>query len=228
MNSSAAIVSGLGAISAAGRDLPETLNDFAAGRRRAGPATLFDTPIRSPVFQVRALDGTANAAGARTLRLARSAVREALADARLSALPARRTGVCLGTTVACQLNDIEFYTTLRRTGDAPMAAVDHFLAGNLAEAIAREIGASGPCVTVANACSSGTDALGVALAWLQAGLCDIAIAGGADELNRVPMSGFHSLSVMSPELCRPFDRDRQGLNLGEGAGVLARLSLFML
>ena len=46
------------------------------------------------------------------------------------------------------------------------------------------------------------------------------LAGGADELNRIPYFGFHSLSVVSPTLCRPFDRDRQGLNLGEGAGIL--------
>lgn len=71
-----------------------------------------------------------------------------------------------------------------------------------------------------NACSSGTDALGVALSWLKSGLCDIAIAGGSDELNHVPYCGFASLGIANPSLCAPFDRDRQGLNLGEGAGVL--------
>ena len=48
----------------------------------------------------------------------------------------------------------------------------------------------------------------------------MAIAGGADELSRIPVCGFGSLSVFSKEPCRPYDRDRQGLNLGEGAGVL--------
>jgi 3-oxoacyl-(acyl-carrier-protein) synthase len=118
------------------------------------------------------------------------------------------------------LNALEFYATLRATNEAPLDAVDSYLKGNLADAIGRRLSVTGPCVTVANACSSSADAIGVALSWLRLGLCDIAIAGGADELNRIPLTGFHSLSVMSPEPCRPFDRDRQGLNLGEGAGVI--------
>jgi 3-oxoacyl-(acyl-carrier-protein) synthase len=51
-------------------------------------------------------------------------------------------------------------------------------------------------------------------------LCDFAIAGGADELNRVAMAGFWSLGVMSSRPCAPFDQDRDGLNLGEGAGIV--------
>jgi 3-oxoacyl-(acyl-carrier-protein) synthase len=101
-----------------------------------------------------------------------------------------------------------------------MNSVDRFLQGNLAEYIAKRINARGPVLTVVNACSSGTDALGVALSWLKGDLCDIVIAGGADELNHVPYCGFSSLGIVNPGLCTPFDRDRKGLNLGEGAGVL--------
>ncbi len=60
----------------------------------------------------------------------------------------------------------------------------------------------------------------MALSWLNNDLCDIAVAGGADELNRIPFCGFGSLGIVSRDLCAPFDRDRKGLNLGEGAGVL--------
>jgi len=71
-----------------------------------------------------------------------------------------------------------------------------------------------------NACSSGTDAIGVALSWLRNDYCDIALAGGADELSRIPLAGFSALGVISDDLCAPFDRNRRGLNLGEGAGIL--------
>jgi 3-oxoacyl-[acyl-carrier-protein] synthase II len=118
------------------------------------------------------------------------------------------------------LNALEFYREYRAIGSAPMTAVDRFLKGNLAEYIARRLKARGPQLSVVNACSSSTDAIGVALSWLKGGLCDIAIAGGADELNRVPYCGFASLGIENPGLCAPFDRDRKGLNLGEGAGVL--------
>jgi 3-oxoacyl-(acyl-carrier-protein) synthase len=73
---------------------------------------------------------------------------------------------------------------------------------------------------VVNACSSGTDAIGVGLSWLKSDLCDLVIAGGADEMNHIPYCGFSSLGILNPGLCAPFDRDRKGLNLGEGAGVM--------
>jgi len=157
----------------------------------------------------------------RTVQLALVAVNEALELAGLRPpLASRRVGVCLGTSVACQLNDVDFYAGFKKHGSAPMTSVKRFLRGNLAETVAAAVGADGPCLTVANACSSGADAIGVALSWLRNGVCDIAIAGGADELNRIPFCGFNSLGIMSPEPCRPFDRERQGLNLGEGAGIL--------
>ncbi len=157
----------------------------------------------------------------RTCLLAIRAANEALTEAGNPHLkPGFRLGVCLGTTVASQLNNLPFYDQFRRTGRPPMQPVIDYLRGNLAEVVARAAGANGPRTTVVNACSSGTEAIGLAMSWLRAGLCDAAIAGGADELNLVPFCGFHSLGVMSDQQCRPFDRNRRGLNLGEGAGVL--------
>jgi 3-oxoacyl-(acyl-carrier-protein) synthase len=101
-----------------------------------------------------------------------------------------------------------------------MAPVDRFLHGNLAAAVAKALNVEGPSMTVTNACASGTDAIGIAMSWIKAGICDVAIAGGADELNRVPLAGFNSLGILSPALCSPFDVNRQGLNLGEGAGIV--------
>lgn len=215
-------ITGMGVISAAGSSCAETLASFREGRRSiSDPASSCKTGIAKPVFAV----GTDVAAKARedmrTLQLAFWAVDEALAEAAFHpADGAMRVGICLGTTVASQLNDIEFYRALRESGDAPMTAVERYLRGNVAAAVARRYGFSGPALTIANACSSGTDAIGVALGWLRAGLCEAVIAGGADELSRVPMSGFHALGVMSEAPCAPFDRDRCGLNLGEGAGVV--------
>ena len=89
-----------------------------------------------------------------------------------------------------------------------------------ASVIAREFGLTGPCQTVVNACASGTDAVGLAASWIRGGVCDLAIAGGADELGRITYNGFISLMISDDSPCRPFDRDRKGLNLGEGAGML--------
>jgi 3-oxoacyl-(acyl-carrier-protein) synthase len=170
---------------------------------------------------VKEIPGEMIMKGQRTLSLALCALSEALHEAGLGKdLSGHRLGICMGTTVACQLNDIDFYRSLRDSGEAPLTAVDRYLKGNLSEFLAEHLHAQGPALTVVNACSSGTDAIGVALSWIADGLCDIVVAGGADELNKVPLCGFGSLGIVSHDLCSPFDRDRSGLNLGEGAGVV--------
>ncbi|OQW96335.1 MAG: hypothetical protein BWK77_05245 [Verrucomicrobia bacterium A1] len=217
MNRRPVLISGMGAICAAGGSLSAILDSFAHNRRNARPVSLFQTPLTCPVFEAGLETGRAN----RTLELARHAVADAVADAGFKdGFDGLRVGVCMGTTVACQLNDIGFYAAFRASQPTPMEPVDRFLSGNLAEAIAADLGARGPRLTVVNACSSSADAIGVGRSWLCNDLCDVVVAGGADELNRVPLCGFTALSVMSPELCRPFDRNRKGLNLGEGAGIV--------
>jgi len=101
-----------------------------------------------------------------------------------------------------------------------MKPIRRFLNSNPSASIAREFEISGPLQTIVNACASGTDAIGIAASWIKAGLCDIVIAGGTDELCRVTYNGFISLMITDHEPCRPFDATRNGLNLGEGAGVM--------
>jgi 3-oxoacyl-[acyl-carrier-protein] synthase II len=74
--------------------------------------------------------------------------------------------------------------------------------------------------TLASACSSGANALIVAAGWLLAGEVDAVVAGASDGLCRLTFSGFNALAAVDPEPCRPFDRSRRGLSLGEGAGFL--------
>jgi 3-oxoacyl-[acyl-carrier-protein] synthase-1/3-oxoacyl-[acyl-carrier-protein] synthase II len=98
--------------------------------------------------------------------------------------------------------------------------MDRIRSSNPAAVLARAFGLTGPCQTIVNACSSGTDAVGLGASWIEAGLCDLVLAGGADELGRITCNGFISMRISAPGPCRPFDRDREGLNLGEGAAVL--------
>ncbi|CAN5513600.1 beta-ketoacyl-[acyl-carrier-protein] synthase family protein [soil metagenome] len=215
-------IAGSGAVSAAGDGVPATLESFRTGRVNPAKVLPFESSINCPTFQVAAeLPGIAPpAGGSRTVRLMMHALLEATVESDMDDLSDVRVGVCLGTTVASQLNNVPFYEAYRSTKHPPLDAVHEYLAANLASAVGDVCDWQGPRLTVVNACSSGTDAIGIAATWIRAGLCDVAIAGGADELNRVAMAGFWSLGVMSSQLCRPFDRDRAGLNLGEGAGVV--------
>jgi len=183
---------------------------------------LFESPLDLPVFEVTRFEASRPYGdGVRTLELTLHAVSEALAHAGLTsqALASKRVGVCLGTTVASQLNNLEFYRSFKETGEAPMTPVRRYLKGNLADAVAAHLGLEALAVTVTNACSSGADAIAIGAQWIEAGLCEVVIAGGADELSQVPYSGFNALGLGCPFPCKPFDKNRQGLNLGEGAGV---------
>jgi 3-oxoacyl-[acyl-carrier-protein] synthase-1/3-oxoacyl-[acyl-carrier-protein] synthase II len=157
-----------------------------------------------------------------TTRFALAATRQALADAgwETDALRKLRVGVCLGTTVGSALNIEDFYRSYRTGGSPDLETIERFLRSNPAAAVSREFGLDGPVQTVVNACSSGTDAIGIGAAWLRAGACDVVLAGGADELCRIIYNGFISLMITDEQPCRPFDRERRGLNLGEGAAVL--------
>lgn len=215
-------ITGFGAVSGASpsRDGNTTMLRYL--ERRPINELPFESGISCPTFQVTAELGAYFGDGdkhSRTLRLANNAVREAIGSRGGFRLP-DQVGICLGTTVASQLNNIPFYDAYRRGANPPLDAVHDYLNANLADAVGRLWEKTGPRMTIVNACSSGTDAIGVAAAWIRAGLCDVAIAGGADELNRVALAGFWSLGVMSTQPCMPFDRDRSGLNLGEGAGIL--------
>jgi len=220
-------IAGLGCLCGAGMNLPECLESMFRGERNPQPPREFvtDHPVVYPVLELpRPLEVPLDRPEqeyTRTSRLALAAAREALADAGLSAadLAGLRVGVCVGTTVGCALNCDDFYRDYKADTEPGMGIIERFLRSNPANVIARQLGLDGPCQTVVNACSSGTDAFGIAASWLRSGVCDMVIAGGADELSRVTYAGFSSLMITDSEACKPFDVRRKGLNLGEGAAM---------
>jgi 3-oxoacyl-[acyl-carrier-protein] synthase-1/3-oxoacyl-[acyl-carrier-protein] synthase II len=197
-------------------------------RRHPAPPSSFETAhaIRYPVFEVPEgffpSEFPEDGQLLRTSRLALAAALEALHDADWNPenLRGLRVGVCIGTTVGSAMNSEEFYRDYRSGKRPEMTPIERFLRSNPAASVARHFGLSGPVQTVVNACSSGTDALGLAASWVRNGLCDVALAGGADELTRVTYNGFASLMIADAKPVRPFDLNRRGLNLGEGAGML--------
>jgi 3-oxoacyl-[acyl-carrier-protein] synthase II len=83
------------------------------------------------------------------------------------------------------------------------------------------LGISAPCRVIANACASGTDAIGHAFECVRAGKYQRVLTGGYDAISELVFVGFDCLQAATPEKCRPFDRDRSGMVLGEGAAVFA-------
>jgi len=219
-------ITGMGCICAAGRNLPDSMKALLRGERHPAPPVRFasDHPVRYPVFE--AVDFEEPPELLRTSAFALHAAREAVADAGLDrkTLGALRVGVCVGTTVGTVLSDETFCRGYLAGADPDMAPIRRIFRSNPADVIAREFDLSGPRQTVVTACSSGTDAVGIAGSWIRAGLCDAAVAGGADELGRITYIGFISLLITDDSPCKPFDRHRKGLNLGEGAAMLVLAS----
>ena len=189
------------------------------------PGFSYDQPMHSPVFTVpqewlkkekRTLPLT------ETMQLLYPAVDEALTQAALTPqkISGLKVGSCIGSSTGASLNFKSFYQQWREDKEADLEVIESYLNCNPAAALAKKYGLNGPVQTVTNACSSGTDAIGIAASWIRQGLCDLVIAGGADALSGISYTGFSRLMITSPEKCRPFDKDRQGLNLGEGAAVL--------
>ncbi len=242
MRESAVYILGAGCISAVGRGLlahkgGDALSDVSPV---PVPESLFETRLSHPVFVVQGPELSDSAArlvagssfGAGLYRLNRTekffltSVCEALENAGLSPpdIKNMRVGIAAGTTVGSTFTDHVGYNAWKQGRPINTSRVEDYFCGNLARLVHSVLGTSGPAAVIVNACSSGTDAIGLAAAWLRQGLCDIALAGGADELSVIPYHGFSSLQLLDDNPCRPFDVSRAGLNLGEGAAcmVLAR------
>ena len=228
MSPGAVAITGMGCICAPGSNLPECMGSVFRGERNFGAPMRFASGHAAayPVFEVAddlALLETRNTPDiSRTGRLSLKAAFEAIRGAGLDRefLCSKRVGVCMGTTVGCVMNNEAFYRAYLEKQYPNMADITRFLQSNPAAVVAREFDLTGPRQTIVNACSSSTDAISTGALWIRSGICDIVLAGGADELSHVAYNGFASLMITDSSPCKPFDRDRKGLNLGEGAAMI--------
>ncbi|MCB9378342.1 MAG: beta-ketoacyl-[acyl-carrier-protein] synthase family protein [Holophagales bacterium] len=156
-------------------------------------------------------------------RFALFAAAEALAAAGLpERLDARAAGLFFGSSTGGMLESETFFDELDRESGR-QARIGRLVAQQPTgpgDAVARRHGIGGPVSTIASACASATLALGAALDALRSGEIDLALVGGADSLCRLTFAGFNSLRAVDPGACRPFRREREGMSIGEGAGVL--------
>jgi 3-oxoacyl-[acyl-carrier-protein] synthase II len=225
-------VTGLGAVSPVGTGREEFWRSILAGRSGIAPVRSFDTS-RYPVHlggEIPDFDAaehlqvlTPGTAG-RASELAAAAARLALADAGLDPadLPPERSGVAMGTTSGEPL-EVETFDDLYVAGELDRVEprfMDLYPCHTIAAAVAAEVGFAGPNAMIPTACAAGNYAISHAVATLQAGRADLMLAGGADSFSRITYTGFARLGAIAAERCQPFDKNRQGMVPGEGAGVL--------
>jgi 3-oxoacyl-[acyl-carrier-protein] synthase-1 len=132
---------------------------------------------------------------------------------------AHRVAVLLGTSTSGILETERAYAQRDAAGALPAGfryAKTHSTA-SLARFVAEAAGVTGPTWVVSTACSSSAKVFGDAARLIEAGWIDAAVVGGVDSLCLTTLYGFHSLQLFSPDLCRPWDAQRSGVSLGEGA-----------
>lgn len=135
-------------------------------------------------------------------------------------IPADRWGVVIGTCNAGLLSARQWYRARMRGEHADARLLLFVTPQAITEAIAGAFGLRGPALSVNTACAAGANAVGYAAELIRSGQADAVISGGTDALSDVLVAGFNSLESLSPEPAAPYSKDRQGLSLGEGSGML--------
>jgi 3-oxoacyl-[acyl-carrier-protein] synthase II len=225
------VVTGLGVVSSIGIGWQEFWPNLLAGKsgidrikyvdtsghinQRAGEVKNFNPVDFISKHQVAKLG--------RASQFAIAAAKLALTDAKMKFSDFRVSGgLCIGTT----MGESQLIESIEKT------IVDHdetfiknlealsYPASSIMTNVCQELGVHGNSMLFANACAAGNFALGYAFDLIKSGKTDVMLAGGSDAISRIAFTGFGRLYAMSPDVCSPFDLNRKGMMLGEGAGML--------
>ncbi|MET8290113.1 beta-ketoacyl-[acyl-carrier-protein] synthase family protein [Streptomyces sp. NPDC005132] len=226
------VVCGVGAVTAQGEGATALWEGIRAGRSAIGPVRGmpmdgYGTAIGGEVPHPSrpAYDYLASFGGRErepAMDFALTAAQEAMAGAGLGALPAERWGVAFGS---CNggLRTAEKLARRSHEGTAPPDDGRHYLLvppQAIAEALSSAFRLKGPALSVNTACASGAHAIAHAAEAISAGRADAMLAGGSDAFTETAFAGFTSLQSLSTKPAAPYSKDRDGLSLGEGAGML--------
>lgn len=212
------VITGVGVVSAIGCGKADTLDALRSGRSGVGPVRYLETSLKEyPVGEVAMSSAQmaarcgAPATWPRTTLMSILAIREALAEAGLRSMEGNSSMQLIsGTTVGAMDLTEKIY---------PEYSPDHSC-GACTDLAALFVGGFDDATTLSTACSSAANAIIYGANLLRSGQCRCVVAGGSESLSNYHLNGFHSLMILDRQPCRPFDANRAGLNLGEGAAYL--------
>jgi 3-oxoacyl-[acyl-carrier-protein] synthase II len=225
-------ITGVGVVSSIGLGKDAFFHSLSSGRSGISPVEAFDVSSlgRTNAGEVKEFRPRDHLSAAEVRRMGRcsqmalAAARMAITDAALpaGALEGPRASVVLGTTMgeADVLEDLDHAWISKGLPGVRRAWIPKYGSTLLPIHVARAIGAEGAVLTLPAACAAGNYAIGLACDLIRAGRADVIVTGAAEMLQELQFSGFVRLAAMAPAKCQPFDLNRQGLILGEGAGIL--------
>jgi len=228
MKSKRVAITGLGIFCSTGKNVEEFAQSLKQGRTGIGPITLFDTSkypckigaeIRDyrseEFFKKKELKKLS-----RTDQFGLIAAEEAVKASGIHSYPSEEVGVCLGAGAGGMFEAETYHREILIKGRSKPSLIWSFIPSYTTDRVAERFGFSGPKFTVATACSSSATAIGYGADLIRSGKSKAVLCGGSEALSELTFGGFNSLKVTDPSFCKPFDRKRAGMSLGEGAGIV--------
>src|SRR5438034_9443861 len=222
------VVTAVGVVSPLGFGLSETLDSLRAARDCISRGSRFAVAecrwkTAGQVSDERLLKAQPETNRAKRLHRASHMMIQALGEALAQRPGFKPELTVIGTTSGGMSYGENYYRSLRRNGNLQHSPtwVANYTAQKPVIDAQEAFGISAPCQVIANACASGTNAIGHAYECVRSGRYQRVLTGGYDALSELVFVGFDSLQASTAEKCRPFDRDRTGMALGEVAAVLA-------
>ena len=228
MKSKRVVITGMGIFCSIGENVEEFNQSLKESKTGIRPITLFDTSkypckigagIRDyrpeEFFKKKELKRLS-----RTDQFALIASEEAMKASGVHSYPAEEIGVCLGAGAGGMFEAETYHREVLLKGRSKPSFIWPFIPSYTTDQVAKKFGFSGPKFTVTTACSSSATAIGYGADLIRSGKCKAVLCGGSEALSELTFGGFNSLKVMDPYPCKPFDRKRAGMSLGEGAGII--------
>jgi len=224
------VITGLGVVSSIGIGWKEFWENLLAGTSGISPVTSFDTANHFTHNGGEAKNFKAEEFIShdrlpylnRAAQMAVAATKLSMQDAGLNAeaLAACRVGVSHGTTFGA-IQTIEHVNDVlmgKHAVDARLSA--QLLTHSVPSVLAKEFKLSGPHVMLSTACAAGNYAVGYGYDLIRLGRADLMVVGASDPFSRIAFTGFNQFKAVAPEKCQPFDKNRKGMMVAEGAGAL--------
>jgi 3-oxoacyl-[acyl-carrier-protein] synthase II len=221
-------ITGLGIFCSIGKNVEEFLQSLKGGHSGIGSITLFDTskyPCKIGA-EIRDYRTEKFFAKEELKKLSRAdqfgliASEEAVKASGIQSYPSEEVAVCLGAGAGGMFEAETYHREVLLKGKSKPSLLWPFIPSYTTDRVAERFGFSGPKFTVTTACSSSATAIGYGADLIRSGKSKAALCGGSEGLSELTFGGFSSLKAMDPSPCKPFDRKRAGMSLGEGAGIL--------
>jgi 3-oxoacyl-(acyl-carrier-protein) synthase len=222
-------ITGYGIISCIGNNIADNLSSLLHSKPGTGVLHHVETILKNEVLvgevpktlkELFAMAGLEEADGySRNTLLGIIASREAFTHGRLDENRHLRTGLISATTVG-GMDRCELYYQDFLTNDTRNAYIDSYDCADSTEKIAGLLGITDFVTTISTACSSAANAIMLGARMIRSGKLDRVLAGGCESLTKFHLNGFNALKILDKEPCKPFDQNRAGINLGEGAAYL--------